>query len=108
MNRRPSHTRTTGDFFGNRENTTFRSLCYPREDVMRRVRRARTIMDPEERIQEYRELERIIVQEDCAWIPLYSRMRYYVTSERLRGITASWNGSVKNMYRVMYLEEDSP
>ena len=95
-------------FFGDRENTTFRSLCYPREDVMRRVRRARTIMDPEERIQEYRELERIIVQEDCAWIPLYSRMRYYVTSERLRGITASWNGSVKNMYRVMYLEEDSP
>lgn len=88
-------------FFGDRENTTFRSLCYPREDVMERVRLARTIADPEARIREYRDLERIIVQEDAGWIPLYSRQRYYVTSPRLQGIRASWNGSVKNMYREM-------
>ena len=92
-------------FFGNRENTTFRSLCYPREDIMKRVVLARTITDPEKRIQEYRDLERIIVQEDAAWIPLYSRMRYYVSSERLNGISSSWNGSVKNMYREMYIVE---
>lgn len=88
-------------FFGNRENTTFRSLCYPKEDVMERVTRARGIQDAEARIREYRELERIIVQEDAAWIPLFSRLRYYATSERLRGIQSSWNGSVKNMYREM-------
>ena len=88
-------------FFGNSENTRFRSLCYPREDVMERVRLARTIADPEERLAEYRDLERTIVQEDAAWIPLYSRLRFYVTSERLEGICASWNGSVKNMYREM-------
>ena len=88
-------------FFGNRENTTFRSLCYPKEDVMERVTRARGIQDAEARIREYRELERIIVQEDAAWIPLFSRLRYYATSERLRGMQSSWNGSVKNMYREM-------
>lgn len=88
-------------FFGNRENTAFRSLCYPREDIMERVDNARAIADPEERIREYRALERIIVQEDAAWIPLFSRQRYYVTSPRLKGIQASWNGSVKNMYREM-------
>ena len=93
-------------FFGNRENTTFRSLCYPREDVMDRVRQARAIADPEARIREYRELERIIVQQDAAWIPLYSRLRYYVTSKRLQGIRSSWNGSVKNMYREMAIVED--
>ena len=92
-------------FFGNKENTTFRSLCYPREDVMERVRLARTISDPEERIQEYKDLERTIVQEDAAWIPLYSRERYYVTSERLEGIQASWNGSVKNKYREMSIAD---
>ena len=92
-------------FFGNRENTVFRSLCYPKEDVMERVRLARTISDPEERIQEYRELERIIVQDDAAWIPLYSRQRYYVTSKRLEGIQASWNGSVKNKYREMSIAD---
>ncbi len=88
-------------FFGNTHNTTSRSLCYPREDVMNRVQLARTISDSNERISEYQDLERIIVQEDSAWIPLYSRMRNYVISERLDGIQASWNGSVKNKYREM-------
>ena len=92
-------------FFGNSENTMFRSLCYPREDVMERVRNARTIRDPEQRIAEYRDLEEKIVQEDAAWIPLYSRDRCYVTSERLEGITAAWNGSVKNEYRKMTIAD---
>jgi ABC-type transport system substrate-binding protein len=90
-------------FFGNRGNTVFRSLCYPREDVMARVEQARMIGDPEARIREYRELERIIVQEDAAWVPLFSRLRYYVISERLGGFRASWNGSVKNNYRHMFI-----
>ncbi len=88
-------------FFGTEHNTTFRSLCYPKEDIMYRVQMARTISDPKKRISEYNDLERTIVQEDAAWIPLYSRMRYYVTSTRLEGIQASWNGSVKNKYREM-------
>ena len=92
-------------FFGNRQNTTFRSLCYPKEGEMMRVRLARGISDPEERIRNYQELEKQIIQDDAAWIPLYSRERYYVTSERLKGIQASWNGSVKNKYREMSVEE---
>ena len=91
-------------FFGNRNNTIFRSLCYPREDVMHRIQMARTISDRDKRLREYRELERIIVQEDAAWIPLYSRQRYYVTSDRLEGIQASWNGSVKNKYCEMTIK----
>ncbi len=92
-------------FFGNSHNTTFRSLCYPKEDVMDRIQQARTISDPKKRISEYNDLERIVVQEDAAWIPLYSRMRYYVTSERVEGIQASWNGSVKNKYREMSIKQ---
>ncbi|MBR5109469.1 MAG: ABC transporter substrate-binding protein [Clostridia bacterium] len=92
-------------FFGTRENTVFRSLCYPREDIMERVSAARTITDPEARVAEYNELERIIVQEDAAWIPLFSRLRFYVTSERVAGIRSSWNGSVKNEYRYLYIKD---
>lgn len=88
-------------FFGNEHNTIFRSLCYPKKDVMNRVQKARTISNKDLRIKEYQDLERTIVQTDAAWIPLYSRQRYYVTSERLDGMQASWNGSVKNMYRKM-------
>ena len=95
-------------FFGSAENTQFRSLGYPREDIMERVRQARTITDPDARIREYRELERIVVQDDAAWIPLFSRQRYYVTSERLQGFRASWNGSVKNNYREMSITDTAP
>ena len=94
-------------FFGNRENTTFRSLCYPDEAVMKRVREARAIQDSEKRVREYQELERIIVQEDAAWIPLFSRTRTYVTSKRVDNVQASWNGSVKNMYREAAIQETS-
>lgn len=86
-------------FFGDRENAKFRSLCYPNEKIMARVRQARTLSDPETRIAEYRELEKIIVQDDAAWIPLFSRLRYYVLSERMEGFRVSWNGSVKNNFR---------
>ncbi len=97
-----------GTFFGSRENTTFRSLCYPDEAVMKRVRDARVIDDAVARLREYRELERIIVQEDAAWIPLFSRVRYYVVSDRVKGFRASWNGSVKSNYREFSIEGDSP
>ena len=86
-------------FFGNRENTTNRSLCYADEAVMARVREARAITDRKKRVKEYRDLERIIAQEDAAWIPLHSRKRVYVLSDRVSGVKAYWNGSVKNMYR---------
>lgn len=93
-------------FFGSRENTTFRSLCYPDEAVMARVRAARTINNAAQRLEEYRALEQNIVQEDAAWIPLFSRLRYYVSSERLQGLRASWNGSVKNNYRLMSVDRN--
>ena len=91
-------------FFGSPENTKFRSLCYPKMDVMNRVRDARTITDADKRLAEYRDLERTIVQDDAAWIPLFSRTRLYVTSERLAGFQHAWNGSVKNVYRTMSVE----
>ncbi len=91
-------------FFGSKENTTGRSLCYPKEDVMRRVRAARAITDPEARIEEYQDLEKTIVQDDAAWIPLFSRMRLYVISNRLDGFVHAWNGSVKNVYSEMSIK----
>ena len=50
-------------------------------------------------VAEYRALEKIIVQDDAAWIPLFSRLHYYVLSERAEGFRVSWNGSVKNNFR---------
>lgn len=91
-------------FFGSKENTTFRSLCYPKEDIMARVRGARAIIDPKARVTEYQDLEKTIIQDDAAWIPLFSRTRLYVTSKRLQNFQHAWNGSVKNVYRKMSIQ----
>jgi ABC-type transport system substrate-binding protein len=79
-------------FYGSPEKTRSRSLCYPEEEIMKRVRDARTITDPDERIGEYRQLEKIIAQDDAAWVPLFSRKKIYVTSGRLDGFSTSWTG----------------
>ena len=79
-------------FFGDDKNTTGRSLCYPDEEIMARVRDARTITDPDRRIEEYRALEKKIIQEDAAWVPLFSRKKIYVTSERMDNFVCAWTG----------------
>ena len=91
-------------FFGNKEKTTSRSLCYPDEEIMQRVRDARGITDPDKRVQEYRDLELRIIQEDAAWIPLFSRTKYYVTSQRLHGFRIGWTGRFYNNYREMSVD----
>ena len=92
-------------FFGNRQNTTFRSICYQNGDAMDRVHEARSITDPDERLREYRDLERIIAQDDAAWVPLFSRQRIYVLSDRIEGTPALWNGSMKSRYRDVSVRE---
>ena len=86
-------------FFGNDEKTDGRSLCYGDESVMGRVRAARAIIDSDASIREYRDLEERIVQDDAAWIPLFSRNRYYVMSDRVDGDPSIWNGLMTRNYR---------
>lgn len=92
-------------FFGNKPNTLYRSLCYQNEEFIERVNNARTITDTKKRLQEYHLLEEKIVQEDAAWIPLFSRLRYYVVSERLENFIVPWNGSVKRTYGRLAIDE---
>ncbi len=94
-------------FFGSSQNTINRSLCYPREDVIDRVQKARTITDPKARLQEYWNLEQTIAQDDAAWIPLFSRTRLYVVSDRVENFRHAWNGSVKNVYRDIVIKTTS-
>jgi ABC-type transport system substrate-binding protein len=86
-------------FFGSEEKTRSRSLCYRNTAVMQRVSEACRIPAQEERIRVYRELEKQIVQEDAAWVPLYSNQHYFVVSERVKGFNIAWNGWSNNCYR---------
>jgi ABC-type transport system substrate-binding protein len=73
---------------------------------MKRVRDARTITDSDERIGEYRQLEKIIAQDDAAWIPLFSRKKIYVTSERLEDFTNAWTGGFYAKLPEMSVKEE--
>lgn len=86
-------------FFGNLENTETRGLFYSNEEVINRVAAARGIVDEDERIAEYQDLEKILIQDEAVWVPLYSREHLYVVSPRVSGFTVSWNGWSSNYYR---------
>lgn len=93
-------------FFGTRQNSLGRSLCYTDDEVIKRVQNARAIVDDGQRILEYQALEKKIVQEDAAWIPLFSKQHYFVVSDRVDGFQVSWNGWSSNNYRNVAIKEE--
>lgn len=79
-------------FFGNEDNTNMRSLSYYNTEVMDRVVAARAIVDDEERLAEYAALEKQIVEEDAAWVPMFSQSHLFVISDRVESFTPHWAG----------------
>ena len=86
-------------FFGTTDNVTRRGFGYTNTDAIDRVAAARAIVDENERIAEYQALEELIIQEDAAWVPLFSREHLFVVNPRVQGFTVSWNGWSDNYYR---------
>ena len=73
---------------------------------MQQVVRARFIQDAGERLSTYHELERKIVQEDAAWIPLFSREHYFIVAEGVEGFQVAWNGWSNTCYRDVSVNRD--
>lgn len=65
------------------------------------------ISDPEKRIREYQDLEKKIIQDDAAWIPLFSRVHLYMISDRITDFEPIWNGSVRSSYRTASVKKDN-
>lgn len=86
-------------FFGTADNSVRRGLNYTNQEAIDRVAAARGIVDESERIAEYQALEQLIIQDEAAWIPLYSKQHLYVVNPRVSGFTVSWNGWSSNYYR---------
>ena len=79
-------------FFGNDEKTKIRSINYKDEDTMKRVEAARAITDETERLAEYDALEKKIVEDDAAWVPLFGRTHLFVISDRVAKFVPHWAG----------------
>ncbi len=79
-------------FFGSLDNTKIRSINYSDEEVIGRVAAARSITDEEERLAEYAALEKKIVEEDAAWVPMYSRTHLFVLGDNVEKLVPHWAG----------------
>ncbi len=79
-------------FFGNADNTKLRSLNYANTEVMDRVQKARTILDEDERMAEYADLEKTIVQDEASWVPILSRTHLFAISDNVAEFIPHWAG----------------
>ena len=79
-------------FFGSAEKTAIRSLNYADEAVMARVAAASGITDDAERMAEYQALEKKIVEEDAAWVPLLGNTHLFAIGERVESFVPYWAG----------------
>ena len=86
-------------FFGNEGNIGRRGFGYTNSEAIARVAAARAIVDEDERVAEYQDLEKLIIQDDAAWVPLFSKQHLFVVNPRVSGFKVSWNGWSGNYYR---------
>jgi ABC-type transport system substrate-binding protein len=79
-------------------NTVRRSFNFKNEELSKRVAAARAIVDPAARIKEYQALEKAIIQDEAAWIPLFTRQHIFIVADRLKGFRIPWNGWSEGWY----------
>lgn len=78
--------------FFSRPGTVVRSFNNDSEEVFDAIERARSLSDPGERIALYRELEKKVVHEQAAWVPLFTLDHIYVVSDSVNAFVVPWNG----------------
>lgn len=92
-------------FFGNEEKTRIRSINYPDTEVMEHVAKARTIVNEDERLAEYKALEEKLIHEDAAWVPMFSRLHLFAVSKRVQGFVPLWSGLSDQLFYNISLSE---
>ena len=78
-------------FFAPR-NSVARSWNYVNPEVQEKLEQARSMTDMQARYKLYQELERTIVYEDFAFIPLFHLEHLFVVQPRVKNFKVSWNG----------------
>ena len=79
-------------FFGSAEKTALRSLNYANTAIMARVAAASGITDDDARMAEYQALEKTIVMDDAAWVPLFENTHLFAIGDRVQSFTPYWAG----------------
>ena len=80
-------------------NTVNRSFNLKNQDAMRRVEAARYMTDPNARIKEYQALEKLIIQDEAAWVPLFALQHLWVVQPWIKNFQPLWNGWSGNFFK---------
>ena len=79
-------------FFGSEANSKGRSLNYYDRDIIARVSAARAIVDDEERLKEYQVLDKRLIEDDAACVPMFSELHLWCLGDRVASFTPQWAG----------------
>jgi ABC-type transport system substrate-binding protein len=90
--------------FFSKVNTVSRSYNYKNTDVFAKLEQARSMTNQDDRVKLYQSLEKTIVQDDAAWIPLFSLDHLFVVQPRVKNFKVSWNGWSNMPYYDVYIE----
>lgn len=93
-------------FFGSEEASRGSCLFYGDRNVMARVNKARSIIGADERLEEYHALETKIVQEDAAWIPLFSRNHLFAVNAAVKNYVPAWLGEDLTIYNKVTVNRE--
>lgn len=69
-----------------------RSQNYPDTEVMARVAAASGIVDDEARMAEYQALEKKLILEDAAWVPMFENTHLFALGDRVESFVPYWAG----------------
>ena len=79
-------------FFGSEENSVTRSLNYSDPSVIARVAAARSIVDDADRMAEYQALDRKLIKDDVAWVPMCVEQHLFCLGDRIASFSPHWAG----------------
>lgn len=74
------------------------SSGYNNKEVQEMIKKARVEVNPEKRVQMYREIEHKIIREDVAIIPLFHLKYLLATQKNVQGIIAHPTGITVYLY----------
>jgi len=87
------------------QNTVGRSFNYKNNAAMQRVVNARYMINQEERMKEYQALEKLIIQDDACWVPLFALQHLWVVQPWIKGFTPLWNGWSGTVYKDIQISD---
>jgi peptide/nickel transport system substrate-binding protein/oligopeptide transport system substrate-binding protein len=91
-------------FFAPR-NSVARSFNYTNAQVQADLEKARVMTNMDERYKLYQEIEKKIVYDDAAWVPLFHLNHLFVLQPKVKNFKVSWNGWSNMPYYEVKIEQ---